>query len=199
MQDAAVLRQPARSGVRQFFQDLNGKYHRPALYIFLFITIAHWGEHLIQAFQIWGLGWERPEARGVLGLIFPWLVKSEALHYGYAIVMLTGLLLLRPGFAGRARTWWNIALGIQFWHHIEHALLLGQAIAGANLFGKPVPTSIAQLAVMRVELHLLYNAIVFVPMVIAMWLHVRPSEQERHAVSCACAKETRRELAHQGH
>jgi hypothetical protein len=122
-------------------------------------------------------------------------VKSEALHYFYAIVMLVGLILLRPGFTGRARVWWTAALVIQLWHHIEHALLLGQAIAGANLFGKPVPTSIAQLVVMRVELHLLYNALVFIPMVIAMIYHVRPSESERHAVECSCATETRRELA----
>jgi len=34
---------------------------------------------------------------------------------------------------------------IQFWHHIEHALLQGQVIAGRTLFGSPVPTSIVQL------------------------------------------------------
>jgi hypothetical protein len=199
MSDAVLLREPvSRPTGRSFLEELNGRYHRAALWTFMAIVVAHWAEHLVQALQIWVLGWARPDARGVLGLAFPWLVKSEALHYFYAIVMLVGLLLLLPGFKGRARAWWTAALAIQFWHHIEHALLLGQAVFGANLFGKAVPTSIAQLAVMRVELHLLYNAVVFIPMVIAMIYHVRPSESERHAVECSCATKTRRELATAG-
>jgi hypothetical protein len=178
-------------------RDLNGKYHRTALWAFTAIVIAHWAEHLFQAFQIWALGWERPDSRGALGLAFPWLVSSEWLHYFYAVVMLAGLLLLRPGFTGRSRTWWNVALGIQFWHHVEHAVLLGQALVGANLFGKEIPMSFVQLAfpTMRVELHLFYNAVVFIPMVIAMILHTHPSAQERHGVTCTCAAESRRELA----
>ena len=67
-----------------------------------------------------------------------------------------------------------MALGIQFFHHIEHPLLQTQAILGHNLFGRPVPTSIVQLWVPRVELHLFYNTIVFIPMVIAMYYHMFP-------------------------
>jgi len=166
---------------------LNGKYHRLALLLFLFITLAHWAEHLVQAFQIWGLGWPRPKARGVLGMPFPWLIREEWLHYGYAIVMLVGLLMLLPAFRGRARTWWTVALVIQFWHHIEHLLLLIQAQTQTNFFGKGVPTSIIQLLVPRVELHLFYNAVVFAPMVIAMYLHMRPNPAERKAMNCNCA------------
>ncbi len=197
MGGTAVLeeRSTGSSRIGALIDALNGRYHRAALWGFLAIVVAHWIEHLVQAFQIWGLGWQRPAAGGVLGLLFPWLVKSEALHYFYAIVMLIGLLLLRPGFTGRARTWWDIALGIQFWHHIEHALLLGQAVAGSTLFGAEVPTSILQLIVQRAELHLVYNALVFVPMAVAMWIHVHPSEEDRLAVSCTCAKETRRRRA----
>src|SRR5207245_4624970 len=53
---------------------------------------------------------------------------------------------------GRSRAWWLAALVIQFWHHIEHALLQGQVIAGQTLFGSPVPTSIVQLWFPRLEL-----------------------------------------------
>lgn len=190
-----ALRQESVGGFRKLLDDLNSKYHRAALWGFMAIVVAHWAEHLLQAFQIFVLGWERPDARGALGLVFPWLASSEALHYFYAIAMLVGLILLRPGFTGRARMWWNVALVIQFWHHIEHALLLGQVVVGANLLDKEFPTSIAQLVVMRVELHLLYNALVFIPMVIAMVYHVWPSEQERHEVSCTCARHTRRQRA----
>ena len=99
----------------------------------MLVVLGHWAEHLAQAFQIYGLGWPVPQARGVLGLWYPWLIKSEVLHYSYALVMLVGIWLLRPGFTGTSRTWWNVALIIQFWHHIEHALLQGQVIVGQNL------------------------------------------------------------------
>ena len=166
---------------------LNTRYHKVGLWIFMGITIAHWVEHILQAIQVYALGWERPAARGGLGLVFPWLATSEVLHYWYAIVMLAGLLILAPGFVGTARKWWYLALGIQFWHHIEHALLLGQATVHSNLFGAEVPTSIAQLVIPRVELHLLYNALVFVPMLIAMYFHARPPAEDHALMRCTCS------------
>ncbi|HEV2778331.1 MAG TPA: hypothetical protein VGX25_02925 [Actinophytocola sp.] len=166
---------------------LNTKYHRAAVNVFLLVVIAHWVEHIAQAVQIFGLGWPRPKAGGALGLAFPWLVKSEWLHYGFAIVMLVAFVTLRHGFTGRARTWWNAAMWIQVWHHFEHLLLLLQALTGAYLLGKTVPTSIAQLIFPRVELHLFYNAIVFIPMVVAMVMHMRPRPEERALMQCSCA------------
>jgi hypothetical protein len=166
---------------------VNGRYHHAALRLFLLVVIAHWAEHLVQAYQIWVLGYPRPQARGVLGQFYPALVSSEWLHYGYAFVMLVGLFLLRPGFRGRAKTWWTISLGLQFWHHIEHGLLLIQVQTGVFFFGGAVPTSVAQLIMPRVELHLFYNSIVFVPMMIAMYLHLRPSPAEHAAAGCTCA------------
>ncbi|GIF08498.1 hypothetical protein [Actinoplanes siamensis] len=171
---------------RRVLAKLNGSWHRNALRIFLFVTIAHWAEHLVQAYQIWVLGWPRPQARGILGQFYPWLVTSEWLHYGYAIVMLVFLAVLRRGFTGRALTWWTVALAIQFWHHIEHLLLLIQSQSHSYLFGSAVPTSILQLVLPRVELHLFYNSIVFVPMVIAMYLHVRPAPAEQARMTCSC-------------
>ncbi|GAA2687132.1 MULTISPECIES: hypothetical protein [Actinoplanes] len=165
---------------------LNRTGHRVALNVFLVVTLAHWAEHLVQAYQIWVLGWARPQARGVLGQFYPWLVKSEWMHYGYAAVMLAGLFLLRPAFTGRARTWWTVALAIQFWHHIEHFLLLWQAQTGHNFFGKPVPTSLLQVLYPRVELHLFYNSIVFIPMIIGMYLHLRPNRRELEDAPCDC-------------
>jgi hypothetical protein len=165
---------------------INGRYHRLSVNIFMVIVLAHWLEHLVQAYQIWVLDRPRPQARGVLGQAFPWLVTSEWLHYGYAIVMLIGLFLLRPGFVGRARTWWTIALVIQFWHHIEHLLLLVQAQTGTFYFGATAPTSVVQTVFPRVELHLFYNSIVFIPMVVAVYLHLRPNERELAASACSC-------------
>jgi len=41
---------------------LNGPWHRRALQIFLAITLAHWTEHLLQAYQLWVLDWPRSHA-----------------------------------------------------------------------------------------------------------------------------------------
>ena len=170
-----------------FIDRLNGEWHEVALRTFMVIVLAHWAEHLTQAFQIYALGWPVPASRGVLGQFFPWLVKSETLHYGYALVMLVGLFLLRKGFTDvKERRWWTIALGIQFFHHIEHGLLQIQALTGHNLFDRPVPTSLVQLWVPRVELHLFYNTIVFIPMVIAMYYHLFPTEPAA-TPKCTCA------------
>ena len=166
---------------------LNTDRHRLALLLFMVVVAAHWAEHLAQAVQIYVLGMPVAEARGVLGMPFPWLVHSEWMHYGYALVMLVGLILLRPGFVGRARTWWTAALLVQAWHHFEHLLLLVQAIVGTNIAGRAVPTSLLQLILPRVELHLFYNAIVFIPMVVAMLRHRDPLPEERAEARCDCA------------
>ena len=165
---------------------MNGPGHELALKLFMVIVLAHWGEHLLQAMQIYVLGWPVPQARGMLGLYFPWLVSSEVLHYGYALVMLAGLWFLRPGFSDVLdRRWWTVALAIQFFHHFEHLLLQTQALLGHYFFGRPVPTSLLQLWFPRVELHLFYNTIVFIPMVVAMYFHMFPAAG--HTAQCTCA------------
>ncbi|HYV39633.1 MAG TPA: hypothetical protein VE988_28350 [Gemmataceae bacterium] len=144
-----------------FYEKLNTKWHERALQIFMAIVLIHWGEHLFQAYQIYVMGWPRPKANGMLGLFYPWLVKSEVLHYGYALV-------------------------IQFWHHIEHLLLITQATIHYNFWGKPVPFSVLQLFFPRVELHLFYNSVVFIPMVIGMYYHMFPPVGEQGHAVCTC-------------
>jgi hypothetical protein len=201
---------------RSFIDKLNAEWHKPALLFYTAIVLIHWSEHLVQAFQVYALGWTLPEARGLLGIPFPWLVKSEGLHYFYAIIMLIAFWVLRKGFVGRSYWWWMAAFGIQFWHHIEHALLQYQVIAGANFFGAPAPISIIQMlgflegtpesgfgglmkgppahelsflmmAVRRVEVHLFYNTIVTIPMVVAMYYHMFPSPGEEAHMQCSCS------------
>lgn len=171
---------------------LNTDGHRLCLRIYLVIVLAHWAEHIVQAVQIFVLDWPVPEARGVLGIPFPWLVTSEWMHYGYAFLMLVGLLLLLPGFHGRSRAWWTASLLLQVWHHFEHLILLVQVTNGTNIGGGDAPTSIIQMLIPRVELHLLYNTVVFVPMAVAMYLHSRPHTAVREAPGCSCAREPER-------
>ncbi|WP_315785272.1 hypothetical protein [Fischerella sp. JS2] len=168
---------------------LNGRWHKRAMQIFMIVILAHLSEHLFQGFQLWVLHWPRPQCLGVLGLFYPSLVHSEWLHYGHALFMLLGLALLRPAITiTQALFWWNIAFAIQFWHHIEHALLLGQSLIHKNLYQFAGPVSIAQIIAQyfsdrpftgqpwlpRIELHLFYNLIVLIPMLIALRYHRFP-------------------------
>ncbi len=187
---SAIQSQPIRPGA-MLIDDLNGRWHRRALVVFLFVNIAHIMEHVFQAVQVFLLNWPRPQAGGMLGLIIPWLVTSEWMHYLYALVILAGLIILRPGIRGRARLYWDVALAIQFWHHFEHALLLAQALTHQNLFGLPVPTSVLQLFFPRVELHLFYNTAVFVPFAFALLEHFFPSPRDRSLMACGCALHVR--------
>lgn len=168
-----------------WLEALNGRLHGVSLSVFMLVVLGHWAEHLVQAVQVYALDVPRPRALGVLGSVWPSLIRSEWLHYGYALVMLVGLFLLQHGFTGRARQWWALALGLQAWHHVEHLLLLVQAQTHRPLFGEPVPASVLQLFVPRVELHLFYNAVVFAPMVVAVVLHRRrPGPEAPQACSC---------------
>jgi hypothetical protein len=176
---------PAATG-SGLYDKLNSTWHERALQVFMAIVLAHWAEHLFQAYQIYVMGWPRPQANGLLGLWYPWLIKSEVLHYAYALVMLIGIWVLRKGFTGTGRTWWTVALVIQFWHHIEHLLLITQATMHHNFWGKPVPVSVLQLFFPRVELHLFYNTIVFIPMVIGMYYHMFPRKGEEGLSVCSC-------------
>ena len=97
------------------------------------------------------------------------------------------------GFTGRSHTWWMIAFGIQFWHHFEHFLLFYQAQTQHNFFGGAVPTSVGQIWIPRIELHLIYNALVFAPMIVAMYYHMYPAAAEAPSISCSCARHRRHE------
>ena len=77
---------------------LNTDWHARGLQIFTLIVLAHWAEHVLQAIQIYAWHWPAPQARGVLGYFFPWLISSETLHYGYALIMLVGIWLFWPAF-----------------------------------------------------------------------------------------------------
>ena len=188
MHKTTIQSSSSTTGYQRFHALFNGPvWHERALWLYAVIVLAHWVEHLTQAWQVYALHWARPAAGGALGLWQPWLVSSELMHWVYAVAMLVGLLYLRAGYEGRSRLWWNVSLAIQAWHFVEHSLLQLQAITGTNLFGAAVPTSILQLWVPRMELHLLYNAIVFIPIVIAMYYHLYPPASEA-LPACGCAR-----------
>jgi hypothetical protein len=169
-------------------ESLNTRWHKIALQGFLVIVLVHWLEHIVQAYQFFVMHWARPMSMGLVGMYYPWLMKSEVLHYGFALLMLTGLWVLRKGFTGRSHPWWMVAFWIQFWHHFEHFILLYQAQTHHFWFGGTVPTSIGQIWIPRIELHLIYNAMVFIPMVVAMYYHMYPPARDAVNTMCTCAR-----------
>jgi hypothetical protein len=75
--------------------------------IFMIVVALHFSEHLVQIWQLWVLGWPRPQCMGLLGLAYPWLMRSEWLHYGHALFMLIGFAVFRPSMVGKALIWCN--------------------------------------------------------------------------------------------
>ena len=167
---------------------LNTQWHEPALWLYMVVVFAHWLEHIVQAYQVFVAGWARPDAGGALGLWFPALASSEVLHFAYNLALLAGLWLLRPAFRGRSRLFWNISLAIQGWHFFEHLLLQLQWLTGTYLFGASVQTGILQLWIPRVELHFLYNTVVFLPMVLGLYYHFYPSTGGGRQALCSCGR-----------
>ena len=170
---------------------LNSRWHEPALWLYMVVVFAHWLEHIVQAYQVFVLAWARPDAGGILGLWFPALASSEILHFTYNLFLLGGLWLLRPAFRGRGRLFWTVALLLQGWHFLEHLLLQLQWLSGYYLFGASVQTSILQLWLPRVELHFLYNSLVFLPMVAGLFYHFYPRSAGAERAPCSCARGVR--------
>lgn len=172
MRDTEGSAHPTRAAT--LMQRLNGQLHAPALWVFMLIIVAHWLEHVLQIYQIYALGWAPATAGGILGVMYPRLIESESLHFFYDFVQWAGIVILRSGFHGRARTLWTMAMVVQTWHYIEHVLLMGQFLTGHYLFDAPHQISILQLWFPRAELHFIYNLLVFIPMVIAVHYYVKP-------------------------
>lgn len=165
---------------------LNGTHHPQALALYLLVVAGHFSEHLIQLYQVFALGWARPQAGGLLGLQFPALAANEVLHMSYNSLQLTGLLLLLPGFlaaGGAARRWWAVAIAFQGWHWLEHAFLQVQVLTGHYFYGAIKQMSVLERFFPRVELHFAYNLLVLVPTLIAVVLYVRQRARQRGAAT----------------
>jgi hypothetical protein len=169
------------SVTESFVTSVNGQFHLAGIGVFVTWVLAHWVEHIVQAYQVYVSGMLRHHSHGAVGGIMPWLITSEWLHFGYVAVTFVGLVLLRNGFTGTAKTWWSITVGIGLWHLIEHTILLAQATVGYNLFGFSEPASLLQLIVPRIELHLFYNAAMTLPLMIALFHHFAPSLRAQEA------------------
>lgn len=156
---------------------VNSRHYSKYLLLFNLIVLSHFAEHIAQMIQLYILHWDRPQCLGLLGLLYPSLVHSEWLHYAHALFMLVGLYLLGFSVVGKAKVWWQAATTLAFYHHIEHFIILSQAIAHYNLFNSPTPTSIVQaMGVPRIELHFFYNLMVLIPMLVSLYISKQQSK-----------------------
>lgn len=142
--------------------------------IFLSIVLIHFFEHVTQLIELYVLHWPRPECMGILGVLYPWLMRSESLHLTYAVYMLWGLYHFRSRFVNEYsytkadrrfqvnNHWWTTATNLQSYHLTEHVILMTQMMAGYK------PTGIGGLWFPRIELHFIYNLMVLIPMLIAI-------------------------------
>lgn len=173
-----------RASLRSFLlKDLNRNWHRTAVFILLAIASAHLAEHLVQVGQVFLLDWARPDAGGLLGLVFRGAAENELLHLSYNTLQLTGLILLAPGFrvAPDAGRWWIAALVAQCWHWLEHAFLIVQLATGVFFYGALKQMSVMERLVPRIELHFAYNLLVYVPTAIAVLLYLSARRRKRGA------------------
>jgi hypothetical protein len=154
--------------------DINGRWHRVALLLYLTIVASHFAEHAAQIVQVYVLELARPDSGGLLGKFWPSLVMSEVLHTVWNSLQLTGLILLLPGFGGAraARTAWLVAIVLQSWHWFEHAAIQVQYVTGYYLYGAVKQMSILERFLPRIELHFLYNVMVVLPTAIAVALYL---------------------------
>lgn len=160
----------------------NGTRHLQSLLIYLVIVLGHFSEHLVQVAQVYMLGCQPRMAGGILGLWLPSLARSEVLHLTYNFLQLVGLILLWPGFKGRAKEWWTFALLFQSCHFLEHVVLQIQYLTGNYLFHASSQRSLLEFFFPRVELHLIYNLLVFIPTVVAIVLNFPNTRKLRRLV-----------------
>jgi hypothetical protein len=130
--------------------------------IFGTIMIVHWLEHLFQAYQVYVLHMNRTCALGMLGMKYPWLIRTESLHFVFALLTFAGMIYagrhyFESEFAGKT---WVLGLFAAAWHGFEHLVLFLQAATHTYFFDRTEPTTIIQLVVPRIELHLFYNSII---------------------------------------
>jgi hypothetical protein len=164
---------------RNAFRPLGERWFRPLLFLYLVLIVAHFAEHVLQLIQAAVLSWPRAEAGGLLGLWTPQLLTNESLHFSYNLMQLVGLLVLSYHVTGRARTWWRIAIAVQLWHFFEHFLLQSQWLTDIFLFNAARQTGVGELLLPRLELHFIYNALVFVPTIIGAYFYLRDQMSEQ--------------------
>lgn len=132
------------------------------------VKIERWLEHIVQAYQVCVMGYERPHALVLLGRFCPRLVDTEWMRFGYSVLIWLGLVVLREGFSRSAQAWWDAAATAEIWHSFEPIMPFLRAQGGFALWGTNEPTSVAGLFCPRMESYSFYNFIIILLIIISM-------------------------------
>ncbi|SMC51512.1 hypothetical protein [Lentzea albidocapillata] len=65
---------------------------RPVLTVVTVVVLVYWAELLLRLAQTYLFHIPEPYARGLLGVVLPWLAESGWAHHGIAFVVLAGCL-----------------------------------------------------------------------------------------------------------
>jgi hypothetical protein len=174
----------------KLYELINGPWHGRALLILFAPILFHMFEHAFQAVQVFVLHVDRADALGLIGMWMPELIRGEMLHFSIAAYTLAVICFTGGPAVGMSRKFGLIAVAVQSWHLFEHSLLIFQRATDHFFFGASEPTSLVQLLIPRVELHFMYNSVVFSAIVIALLLHAYPPRGEGGRSRCGCARVT---------
>lgn len=137
-----------------------------ALYVALALTqTGHVGEHVAQVTQLRVLGLSGEHAHGVFGAL-----DVEWVHFVWNAWVLVAVALLLVPF--RANPWLWLTLPLAAWHLVEHVVLL-VAYLGTGVVGSPGLLAMGGslgggLPLARPELHLVYNLVETLPLLVGL-------------------------------
>jgi hypothetical protein len=148
-----------------------------ALYLVLASTqTAHVGEHVVQIIQLRLLGIPPSDAHGVIGAL-----DVEWVHFIWNTWVFAAVVVL---LIGKPRQRWLWLAGLAAgWHLAEHAVLIALylatgvearpgLLAAGGLVAGGLPLS-------RPDLHLAYNVVETVPLVLGLWVAWRASRRTK--------------------
>ncbi len=153
-----------------------------AFYLALALTqIGHVGEHVVQIVQLRVIGVSSQHAHGVFGAL-----DVEWVHFVWNAWILVAVALLLIRF--RANPWLWITLPLAAWHLAEHVVLMATYLA-TGVEGSPGLLATGGLLggglpLARPDLHLAYNLVETVPLLIGLgWQWRRGVHSPRVATS----------------
>jgi len=150
-----------------------------ALYVVLAVSqTGHVMEHVVQVAQLRVLGLSGQHAHGVFGAL-----DIEWVHFTWNAWVLAAVVVLLTGRASNRWLW--IAAPLAGWHLVEHTFLIATYLA-TGAAGSPGLLAMGGLLgnglpVARPELHLFYNVLETIPLLIGLgwaWRHA-PAIQRR--------------------
>lgn len=132
--------------------------------VFKIVLLSHLLEHILQIVEIYVLNIPRTYAMGLIGIVFPFLMKNEGLHLGFAVYQVIGSIYIKEKYRIKSKLW-EYGIYLSIFHLTEHISLF----ILANYMGISSPKTLIQeyFNIGRAELHLLYNLISASPLLMS--------------------------------